>query len=160
MSEYTALVARISESLTELERLVERAVDLGDKALRTGDDGYWDGVALNLHGFYTGVEQILADIARTVDESQPTGPDWHRDLLLQMSAEVPDVRPPVIARATRHCLDEYRGFRHVVRNVYVFNLRPSRVQEIVADLPACLTAVRGDLHNFAAFLRQLGSPAE
>jgi len=63
MSDYTALAARISESLAELERLVERAVQLSDKALRTGDDGYWDGVALNLHGFYTGVEQILADIA-------------------------------------------------------------------------------------------------
>lgn len=160
MSEYKALVARISESLAELERPVERATQLSDKALHTGDDGYWDGVALNLHGFYTGVEQIFADIARTIDESQPVGPDWHRDLLLQMSAEIPDVRPPVIARHTRHCLDEYRGFRHVVRHVYAFHLRPSRIQELVTDLPACLTAVRHDLDDFATFLRQLDSSAD
>jgi hypothetical protein len=160
MSEFSALVARIGESLAELERLVERATQLGDKALRTGDDGYWDGVALNLHGFYTGVEQILADIARTIDENLPTGPDWHRDLLLQMSAEIPDARPPVIARDTRYCLDEYRGFRHVVRNVYAFHLRPSRVQELVADLPACFAAVSHDLTSFAAFLRQLAGSAE
>lgn len=112
-------------------------------------------MALNLHGFYTGVEQILADIARTMDGSLPIGSEWHRDLLLQMSAEIPDARPPVIARDTRRRLDEYRGFWHVVRNVYTFSLRPSRVQELVTDLPTCFAAVSHDLDAFAVFLKQL-----
>ncbi len=155
MSENLALASRITESLFELDRLVERALRLRDKAMTTGDDGYWDGVALNLHGFYTGVEQILTDIAQTVDTSVPTGSEWHRDLLLQMSAQVPAVRPPVLARDTRRCLDEYRGFRHVVRNVYTFNLRPSRLRELVDDLPQCLEATKRDLTRFVAFLEQL-----
>jgi len=77
-----------------------------------------------------------------------------------MSAEIPDARPPVIARDTRYCLDEYRGFRHVIRNVYTFNLRPSRVQELATDLPKCFAAVRHDLTRFAVFLRQLADSAE
>ncbi len=56
-----------------------------------------DGVALNLHGFYAGVERIFEEIAREIDGSLPAGPEWHRDLLLQMSAEVAGTRPPVIA---------------------------------------------------------------
>lgn len=158
MSEYIALAGRITESLDELSCVVERAIHLGEKATQTSDDDYWDGVALNLHGFYVGVERIFEDIARTFDASLPGGADWHRDLLLQMSAEIPDTRPSVITRETRRCLDEYRGFRHVVRNVYTFNLRPSRLQELLAMLRPCFQTVTEDIRVFAAFLKQVDTP--
>lgn len=74
-----------------------------------------------------------------------------------MSAEVAGTRPPVIDRTTRDCLDEYRGFRHVVRNVYTFNLRASRLQELVADLPACYGALARDLTTFCDFLDALAT---
>ncbi len=161
-AEYATLAGRIRQSLLDLERVVDRAELLMDKAGRSGDDGYLDGVALNLHGFYAGVERIFEDIARTVEQAVPDGPDWHQDLLLQMSAEVSTIRPPVIGQETRHCLDEYRGFRHVVRNVYTFSLRPARLQELAANLRACYRAVETDLQTFAAFLEELaadGGPA-
>lgn len=72
-----------------------------------------------------------------------------------MSSEVPGVRPAVVSSATRQCLDEYCGFGHIVRNVYTFNLRPARLQELVAGLRACQTAIIGDLSAFAAFLDNL-----
>jgi hypothetical protein len=155
MSENTALAGRIRESIAELENVVTRTVHLAEKALKTKDDDYWDGVALNLHGFYTCAERIFEDIARTIDESLPTGSDWHRDLLLQISAEEIGVRPAVIARDTRKCLDEYRGFRHVVRSMYTFSLRPSRIKELVEGLMACFDMVSRDLNEFAAFLESL-----
>jgi len=158
MSEYLALAGRITESVDELHRVVDRADHLCKKAVQTGDDDYWDGVALNLHGFYVGVEHIFEDIARIFDGSLPGGGDWHRDLLVQMSAEISDLRPPVIKRLTRHCLDEYRGFRHVVRNVYTFNLRPSRLHELVATLPLCFEAICDDLAAFVDFLKQIDMP--
>jgi len=150
-----ALAGRIRESIVELENVVTRTVHLAEKALKTKDGDYWDGVALNLHGFYTGVERIFEDTARTIDDSLPTGSDWHRDLLLQISAEEIGVRPAVIARDTRKCLDEYRGFRHVVRSMYTFSLRPSRIQELVEGLTACFEMVSRDLNQFAAFLESL-----
>lgn len=61
----------------DLERIIHRAESLTERALQSGDDGYWDGVALNLHGFYAGVEQIFEDIAKNVEVSLPTGSDWH-----------------------------------------------------------------------------------
>ena len=155
MSENTALAGCIRESIAELENVVTRTVHLAEKALKTKDDDYWDGVALNLHGFYTGVERIFEDIARTIDESLPDGADWHRDLLLQISAQETGVRPAVIARDTRKCLDGYRGFRHVVRSVYTFSLRPSRIKELVDGLTACFEMVSRDLNQFAAFLESL-----
>jgi hypothetical protein len=150
-----AIAARLQAELADLKRVVDRTVYLLDKAQDQNDDDYLDGVALNLHAFYAGVERIFEEIASEIDRSLPTGAEWHRNLLLQMSAEISNARPAVIQQATRDCLDEYRGFRHVVRNVYTFNLRPSRLRELVTDLRACSEKFRRDVTAFCAFLEQL-----
>ena len=152
---YIALIGRIKRILQDLEQVVKRTKTLMNKAQRTGDDGYLDGVALNLHGFYAGVEKIFEDVARTMEKTIPDGSGWHQDLLLQMAAEISPIRPPVIGEETRDCLDEYRGFRHVVRNVYTFNLQMSRLQELTKGLPRCYGAVTRDLDDFMEFLREL-----
>jgi hypothetical protein len=155
MSENAALILRTRAALTEISDVVERCNRSEAKALRTNDEGYWDSVALNLHGYYSGVERIFEDIARTLDGSLPTGPDWHRSLLVQMAAEAPELRPAVIQRPTRDCLDEYRGFRHVVRNVYAFNFRTSRLKELADGLPGCFEMVQMDLEQFVVYLNRL-----
>jgi len=157
---YATLAGRIRQSMLDLERVVARAELLMDKARRTGDDDFLDGVALNLHGFYAGVERIFEDIARTLEKTMPGGPEWHQDLLLQMSAEIATVRPAVLTQETRLCLEEYRGFRHVVRNVYTFNLRSARLQELTDGLRLCYQAVAQDLEQLALFLEQLATPDE
>ena len=160
MKEYRVLGGRIGQTLADVERVVRRAEILIEKAKRTGDDGYLDGVALNLHGFYAGLEHIFEDIAREVEESMPGGPEWHQSLLLQMSADIAGIRPSVLRQETRFCLEEYRGFRHVVRNVYTFNLRPTRLQELADSLPSCYEAVRRDLMSFTDFLIKLDQTAD
>jgi len=152
MSVYSALAGRIRTSLHDVENSVKRALELSAKARTSGDDGYWDGAALNLHGFYTGIEHIFEDIARTLENSLPTGSEWHIDLLTQMAGEIEGVRPAVISHETRTCLDEYRGLRHVIRNVYAFNLRSSRLHELANGLPSCHQRVQQELLNLAEFL--------
>jgi hypothetical protein len=156
----TVLASRLRIEVGELAWVVERVERLLRKAQEHHDDDYLDGVALNLHGFYAGIERIFVEIARAIDGTVPDNPEWHRDLLVQMSAEVSGIRPPVIGRQTRLCLEAYRGFRHVVRNVYTFNLRPSRVQELAAELHSCYQAVVQDITAFCDFLEQLQSNAE
>ena len=153
----SAIASRIRAELADLERVAQRADRLFSKLQEQNDEDYLDGVALNLHGFYAGIERIFEAIARDIDDSLPTGPEWHRDLLMQMSAEMSNTRPPVIGRQTRDCLDEYRGFRHVVRNVYTFNLKPSRLQELVEELPSCYAALVQDVAAFCDFLDKLAS---
>jgi hypothetical protein len=153
---FPALAVRIRQELVDLRRCVDRALALMTKASARGDLDYLDGVALNLHAFYTGVEHVLEAVAREVDGSVPGGPEWHRDLLLQLSGEIAGVRPAVLSEATRRRLDAYRGFRHVVRNVYGYNLDPDRVRQLAGELPACYDAVLADLDRLAAFLDALG----
>jgi len=154
-TDYAALAGRTRQSLLDLDRVVSRVELLLEKSQRSGDNDYLDGVALNLHGFYAGVERIFEDIARTLEKTIPDGTEWHRDLLLQMSAGIGSIRAPVITQETRYCLEEYRGFRHVVRNVYTFNLRPARLQELTTRLRECYRDLERDLGEFGDFLEKL-----
>lgn len=151
----SALASRIETELAELESVIERTERQFSKAKSSGDEDYLDGAALNLHSFYAGIERIFEVIAREIDKSMPTGPEWHRNLLIQMSAEISGTRPAAIGRSTRNCLDEYRGFRHLVRNIYTFNLRPSRIEELVTDLRPCYATVTVDIKAFCQFLNSL-----
>lgn len=152
MTERRALAGRIRAALEDVHISIERADRLAEKGRRSGDDDWWDGVALNLHGFYSGVEQIFEDIARTVDGAVPDGSEWHISLLRQMTAELGDARPAVISVQTRQFLDDYRGLRHVIRNVYAFNLHPARLSELVENALSGAKLLKAELLAFADFL--------
>lgn len=153
---YEELVERIRGEASDLDRLVKRALMAWNqcKKLCSEQSVYIDSVALNLHGFYSGLERIFELIARHVDENIPSGDLWHRDLLKQMSQEKKDLRPAVICTNSFSSLDELRRFRHLVRNVYTFNLVPEKVEPIVADLPAAWSKVQAEILAFADFLEK------
>jgi hypothetical protein len=142
--------------LLDLDRVVSRVGEGWRRAQRSADDYYLDGVALNLHGFYAGLERIFELIATTVDGVKPKGENWHQVLLQQMAREMPPVRPAVISEATCKRLDEYRGFRHVVRNVYTFKFDPAKVGKLVDGLPQLFSQARVELLAFAEFLERRG----
>lgn len=155
--QFLRLADDIADELKDIARVVQRIDLTWDKAVRTDDDAYLDAVALNLHGFYSGLERIFEDIARTVESSLPEGEQWHQDLLRQMTVDLPTIRPPVIRKETAVCLTEYLKFRHVVRNIYAFNFRSSSLSVLAADLHDCFEAVSTDLTNFIQFLKQLAT---
>ena len=148
------LAERIRDELADLDRLVQRAQEGWRRAQQSGDDFYLDSVALNLHGFYAGLERLFAVIATVVDSALPRDANWHQVLLQQMASEVPHVRPAAISERTRDALDEYRGFRHIVRHVYTFTLDPAKMQRVVEEAPAVFAQVRAELSAFADFLEQ------
>ena len=125
---FAILAGRIRQDLTEIERIVaraERAV-LAARQHDVNQDLFVDSAALNLHDAYSSIERLLEQIASSVDQSVPSTHDWHRELLKQMTVEVPGLRPQVLSGTTTTALDEYRRFRHVVRNLYAFALDPVR----------------------------------
>lgn len=155
-SPYLALSARISKELQELERVVERCLDIWSQSEASGDDRYLDGVALNLHSFYTGLERIFELVIAELDQAVPTGSAWHQQLLRQAATPIPQLRPVLITDATRDALDRYRGFRHVVRNIYAFEMDREQIAPLVRDLRAVYASARSDLLRFADALTQLG----
>lgn len=157
---YIALAERIRGEIPELEQVLGRARQAWLRLLQTPEEwAYLDAVALNLHGFYSGVERLFVLIARNVDERIPTGQTWHRDLLRWMAEDVPEMRPAVIGQTTAHTLDEFRRFRHLVRNVYTMNLTPEKIESLMAVLPKLWSTLREELLAFAEFLEALANAA-
>ena len=148
------LASRIRRELNELEHVLARIEEGWQRAHRSDDDYYLDGVALNLHGFYSGVERAFSLIAETIDGSVPQGENWHLLLLQQMSAEIPDIRPAVISGSVSKNLNEFRGFRHVVRNVYTYHFDPEKIEKLVDKVPDLFSQLKLEMSAFAHFLEQ------
>jgi hypothetical protein len=152
---YLAVAGRIRSGLSELQLVTSRTERIWAAGQISGDDWHADAVALNLHGFYAGVERLLEIIAEAVDEAKPAGSDWHQAPLSQMASEIPGVRPPVLSSDTRRHLDRFRGFRHVVRNVYTFNLDRQQIGLLVQLLPTAAADLTTDLTSFADWLKRV-----
>lgn len=159
---YRLLAQRIRTEFVSIERVVQRAEGalLRAKQRPEDQDYYLGAAALDLHNFYAGIERLLEIIAAELDDRRPSGANWHRELLTQMTLVVPGRRPAVLQAVTCGGLEDYLEFRHVVRNVYTFNLRPTRVSELVNGLRPVFEASQGDLLVFADFLDGLATADE
>ena len=151
------LAKRIRDELPEIDHTLKRGMEGLRRAKQTGDDHYLDGVALNLHSFYSGIERIFELIASHVDGSLPQGENWHQMLLKQMEEEIVDIRPAVISCSVRLALDEYRGFRHVVRNVYTYKFDSSRINTLMIKVAPLFSQLQAELLAFAEFLEFFGT---
>ena len=72
-----------------------------------------------------------------------------------MAQDVADVRPAVIDQDSVQSLDEFRRFRHLVRNVYTVNLAPDRMASLMSVLPGLWEQLQAELLAFADFLEEL-----
>ena len=75
------LETKSKDELMELASVVERVQEGWRRSRRSEDDFYLDSVALNLHGFYAGMERLFELIAVTIDGSIPQGANWHQLLV-------------------------------------------------------------------------------
>lgn len=151
-SDAQRLTGRIRSEIEDIDRSLERAQGAWQRAQSAADDYYLDSVALNLQNFYSGLERIFELIALTVDRSRPAGEKWHQALLRQIATEISGVRPAVISSASQDGLEEYRAFRHIVRNVYAFRFDPVRIGQLVDGAGPLYAQVRAELLGFADFL--------
>lgn len=160
---YRELAERIQGQVPDLERLVQRVLHAWEGGQRSPDqqDVYLDSVALNLHGFYSGVERLFELIARHIDRDLDlaTGETWYQDLLQRMTKDIQE-RPALIGGESASTLDELRRFRHLVRNVYTFNLVPEKMDPLVSSLPELWPRLRAELLAFADFLEDVAQASE
>lgn len=154
---YAELARRFRAEIEELDRIVKRVMRVWDQAnTATVDrDIFIDSVALNLHSFYSGLERLFLLVATHMDGQAPASKNWHQELLQTMGQEVSDVRPALFHPGKIDTLDEFRRFRHLVRNVYATNLLPERMDGLRQHLPPLWRDLRKELLAFADFLQQL-----
>jgi uncharacterized protein YutE (UPF0331/DUF86 family) len=72
-----------------------------------------------------------------------------------MGTDIPQVRPAVLSAQTVQDLEEYLGFRHVVRHIYAFEFDFERVERLVRHLRPLFERVSTELKAFANLLEHL-----
>jgi hypothetical protein len=107
-------VSRLEEEFGKVERLLSDpadAVDFYDRA----------AVGYYLHSFYNGCENVFRSIAAFF-ENDLDSDSWHADLLRRMTLDIEGYRPRVIDQDLYLLLQDFKGFRHVFRHTYAFEL--------------------------------------
>lgn len=151
---YAVTAGRIRQELASIAQVVQRVERAAAAARQRPEeqDLYLDSAALNLHDFYAGLERIFRHIAVNVDQSVPSGHEWHRELLRQMNMALHQIRPRVLSDETLKSIDEFLRFRHVVQNVYAFEFDPERIERLVRRLRPAFERVQAELLAFSDFL--------
>ena len=62
--------------------------------------------------------------------------------------EIPSIRPALISQTSYEKLNEFRGFRHVARSLYAYDLDPQRVIELSNKLSECYDGFKADVQAF------------
>lgn len=134
--------------LNKLERLVEGIDSLGSVA---SDPLRVDAAALRLQSLYTGIERCLVQITRVLNGGTSVGAEWHRRLLERMGQST-DQRPAVLSAACIAELQELLRFRHLVRHLYAYELRPEPVERLRQMAVLLWPSVRAELERFRDWL--------
>lgn len=135
----TVRFARLLQELrTDLAALDARANELSDfSAGATAEASTRNAAiiaAVNIHAWYTALETAFERVARLLDETVPSGPAWHNELVAQMSVQIPGVRAALVDAEFQLELEEIRKFRHFFRNAYVLEFDATRIRELSAQV--------------------------
>jgi hypothetical protein len=85
----------------------------------------------------------------------PESEEWHKRLLSQMALAVDEVRPAVITLDTEKDLAELLAFRHVVRNLYGYELKVERVESLAQLALRAFPRFAREVREVLDFLREL-----
>lgn len=157
--ELLTLAAEIRQELGAATRLAKETIATWAKKSAVAEEErrtYVESAALKLHNFYTACERIFERLAGELNGALPQTPDWHLRLLRTMSLDVPEVRPRVISTQLAERLGDYLRFRHLVRNVYGFELEETKMEGLVAALPETARELASQIAAFLDDLERLG----
>lgn len=148
------LLAEIGEDRAAMDRQRVHAEEAVRRLERDPTDpGALALASVALHGWYTGLETAFERVAREIDGVVPEGDRWHRELLSQMSIEVPGLRPALVAREAVTELTILLGFRHFFRHAYAVTFDAEVLRERLATLLAVSGPVALSMDAFTVFAR-------
>ncbi len=143
--------------MKNITRLTEELAELGLYPQITADSvGSFDKnssyacrlISSFIADYYEGLENIAKRIAKEIDGHFPSGQEWHRELLEQVSRELPGKRPAAFSEKTFEMIDELRRFRHIFRAKYGFSLNPKKVYENLSLVHDLHSSVCEDIKAF------------
>jgi len=107
-----------------------------------------------LHNLYCALEDLMEETAKTFENTLDDTSKYHRELLKKMLLNVRGIRPQLWSGETFSLLDELRGFRHIFRHAYGYELDSKKVFEIQDKIIKNWQKVKKDIEKFCKFLEE------
>ncbi len=149
------LEVRVRKELLNLEKLVREIKDITRMRELKIESVRVRACASILHDFYSGIEKIFINIAREIDQAVPKSEGWHRQLLEQMTFDIPAKRPAVIDSELAGKIQQYLGFRHRFRNLYGYELDWDKMGELIKDMEPTFMHLKDSIEKFLNILEQI-----
>jgi uncharacterized protein YutE (UPF0331/DUF86 family) len=146
----TALEASIRDQQKLIEKLYRK---IGQrKKGYTKDPQALESLAYQMHNLYCAFEDLFRLVADHFENHVVEQMAWHKELLNKMKVKINGIRPALISESSYELLNELRGFRHVFRHAYGFELEPAKLKIVLRKALALKKIYKKDIANF---LRQL-----
>ncbi|MBI2149396.1 MAG: hypothetical protein HYU27_02170 [Acidobacteria bacterium] len=131
-TQLASLSALISQDLSSIERLNAELSEVSP-SLNSPKPAFRDmaAAAYLLHNIYCALEDAFEQVSRTFENHVVDPAQWHKELLGKMFLEIPTVRPAVLPLDLRGFLNDLRGFRHLFRHSYDFDLNAEKLISLV-----------------------------
>ena len=105
------------------------------------------GIALILHSFYNGIENILSLIMKNRDGVLPVGTRWHKELFVKAFAKTEN-RSQILREELHVGLNDYLQFRHFVRHSYGFQFKWEKMKTIFFGMNTIWENIKEDIYLF------------
>ena len=104
-------------------------------------------VAMIIHSFYNGIENMILMIVKNKDSNLPSGIKWHKELL-NRAFEKTERRTQIFRGEMKLPLNEYLRFRHVVRNTYGYQLKWEDMKTLLLNIDMIWKNTKEDIKIF------------
>ncbi|AFV12691.1 hypothetical protein Tph_c25170 [Thermacetogenium phaeum DSM 12270] len=158
ISAYLSLIGDLEDKMSFIENIARKINSLGQEISRISGkipEEKLMALAGYLHHFYTGIEDILARIIKTVDGYMPRSGDWHSELLYVSSRKTPGVRPAIISAELQEILSDYKAFRHLYRHAYTKELRWKKIEHLALNIQDVWMAFKKSIGAIIQFLQKI-----
>ena len=111
--------------------------------------------ALKTQQFYTAIEDLLKQIAKSFENHIEDMSSYHNELLIRLNTEISKIRPAVLSKNSLMLLDKIRAFRHFIRHAYDCELDQEELSNVQDKLRNEYTYVEDDFLSFRNFIKEL-----
>ena len=140
--------AKIIFEISQIEKSLDGGKPLFDLCkIKVPDFIEMSAVALLLHSFYNGLENILVLIFKHYNKSLPNGIKWHTELL-ERAFISSEGSISIFRIELQEPLDKYLKFRHFIRHSYGFQLEWERMEDLVKGIDSVWKLIKEDINIF------------
>ena len=152
MHKYSTLLGYFDKQLVVMDRLYKDSagIDVSNYESRFM-------FAMKVQQFYTALEDLLKQIAKSFENHLDTMTNFYKELLIRMNTEIPKIRPAVISHQNYIFLDKLRAFRQFIRHAYDCELNENELLLIQKKLEEDYPSLQTELQSFRSFVQRLSN---